>query len=577
MLTNEKFNEAKERLITAAQRVAGAYLLSKYGSAHITDAPKVELKAKVGATETDVLFTGSITCYAADGLLQQVGVNMTINNNDIAVESEDIQATVTTALNAAEEQSTATPTVKASLDAFTLTDDGTIYLKVAHTELHETKLGVIGKNEYATSKDRAALLQGIVKDAFLETLVEFTGEFKEPAIEKIAYGCDRCDPAMINGVFCHDAGCSNIKRRNDREDINVEEDINAEEDMRVKTSKKKASLTAKASWLTAELFVEAKSDAACPGCGRMSDDEHEYAGGAYCDDCLAKHYEKNAAKETLISIQENMPRASSADRLKQSAQSEEQSALNAQLKVEHEAANELLSILQGMGYGTAKVIEVTSSADYIDFMTAIDHAGAVKAVNIPVTVNAGKATLPKKALIATLIEKGLNVHAKLAEQFNLDVLEKLAAIDARMAYEAKEANDILSLTADEHEDEIKFEQAVDRLDKKLTEGEMQQEEYDKLYSELVTQMSSLNKKANEGKNTFFSGETDTLTVQKHLLPDHESIKLHDQISDGSDKWELVNMGGQQNSKGEDDSSIWTFKKVQGPADDGKEPKNKIVV
>src|SRR5665213_3528656 len=107
---NPKFNEAKERLINAAQRVAGTYLLSRYGSAHLSREPKVELTATEGPISSSFVFKGQITCYAADGLLNQVGVNMTINDNDIEVTSEDVQGNISSALNAAEEHSTETVT-----------------------------------------------------------------------------------------------------------------------------------------------------------------------------------------------------------------------------------------------------------------------------------------------------------------------------------------------------------------------------------------------------------------------------------------------------------------------------------
>ncbi|MGH7974749.1 MAG: hypothetical protein ACREBR_04440 [bacterium] len=472
-----KFNEAKDRLITAAERVAGAYLLSKYGSAHLTGEPKIELTSKEGPTSSSFVFTGKITCFASDGLLNQVGVNMTINDNDIEVTSEDVQANITNALNAAENQPTLTPTVKASLDGFKLTDNGTIYMQVSHTDLSDAKLGVLGKNEYTMSKNKAELLKGIVKDAFLETTIEFTGEFKEPKIEKVV--------AEILPVV-----------------------------------KKEASLTVEAapqhkasSWLTAELLKDAGLD------------NIDYEPGHEVTDA-------EIASLKTVAVKEDMLRAHAADHLVQSAQAEEQSALEAQLKVEHEAANDLLAMLQGMGYGTAKVIEVTSAKDGLDIMTAIDHDGAVKAVSIPVAIKEAKAILPKKALLSTLIAKGLDVQAKLAEQFDLEVLEKLAAIEEKAAYEIKEAEDILN-------------------------------------------ERTVTKEANEGKNTMFEGDTDTLTVQKHLLPNHEDMKVGDKVSDGSDSWEIVNQSGQQNSKGEGDSSLWTLKKVQAPQDDGKQPKNKI--
>lgn len=471
-MINPKFNEAKERLITAAQRVAGAYLLSKYGSAHLHGEPKVEVTATEGPTSSSFVFSGAITCYASDGILNQVGVNMTVNENDISVTSEDIQANISEALNAAEEH---TDKVVASLDGFSLTDDGTNYLKVAHKDFQDSKLGVVGKNEYATSKDRAALLQGMFKDAVLNTPVEFTGEFKEPTIVKAAI---EVAPA--------------IKREAALEEV--------------KPQPKKSS------WLTADLEVPTL-------------DENGNVILAEVDET------KEVSK---IAITEDVPLARAADMLVQEKQSEEQSMLEAQMKVEHEAANQLMSLLQGMGYGSAKTVEITSSKEGLDIMTAIDDGGAVKAVSIPVAVKEGKVVLPKKALVATLVSKGLDIKAKLAEQFDLEVLEKLAAIEERIAYEAAEAEAILA------------ERPV-------------------------------SKQANEGKNTMFEGDTDTLTVQKHLLPNHEDLKVGDRVSDGSDQWEIVNQGGQQNSKGEGDSSLWTMKKVQGPERDDKEPKNKMPI
>ncbi len=488
MSTNQKFNDAKERLVITAQRIAGNYLLAKYGSAHLVAEPVVELTHVQDEITSAFKFSGKITCYASDGLLNQVGVNMTINENDIEVTSEDVQSNVTNALNANEENM---DILVAALDGFRLTDDGTKYLKVSHTAANDAVLGIVGKEEYAGSKDKSALFQGILKDAAISPKVEFTGEFKEPALEKTAsepivkeamktapgLKCKKCDKPTSNENFV----CDDCKGK-------------------------------KASWLTAELFKDAEEIEYTP-----SFEEH-----------------KEIVAEKTISIQENMPRAKAADHLVQSAQAEEQSALEAQLKVEHEAANELVNLLHGMGYGSAKAVEITSSKEGFDVMTAVDHNGAVRAVSIPVTVKEGKYVLPKKALISTLISKGLDVQAKLAEQFDLELLEKLAAIDDKMAFEANEVNAILS------------EKPVEKT-------------------------------ANEGKNTMFEGDTDTLTVQKHLLPNHEDLKVGDRVSDGSDQWEIVNQGGQQNSKGEGDSSLWTMKKCQSPERGDKEPKNKMPI
>jgi len=487
-MINPKFHKAKERLITSAQRVAGAYLLSKYGTAHLSGEPKVELTATEGPTSSSFVFSGTITCFAADSLLNQVGVNMTVNENDIEVTSEDIQANITDAVNAAKDQP---EHVVASLDGFKLTDDGTVYLKVSHSDLQDANLGLVGKNEYAMSPNRAELLQNIVKDAMLDLPVTFTGEFKEPVIAKKE--CPTCkgkEHEYRGG--CPDCGAYSGPSKD-------------------YSQEKEASIPAKkSSWLTADLEVP-------------TIDENGNVILAEIDET------KEVAK---LAIKEDLPMARAHDSMAHMAQFQEQSDLEAQLKVEHEAANSLLSLLQGMGYGTAKAVEITSSKEGYDIMTAIDDAGTVKAVSIPVTVKEGKVVLPKKALVSTLIAKGLDAKAKLMEQFDLEALEKLAAIDEKMAYEAAEADAIIA----------------ERPVQKEAAGE---------------------------KQPFFDSDDSTMTVQKHLLPNHEDLKVGDRLNDGVDDWEIVNEEGQQNDKNEGSSSQWTLKKVQGPERDGKKVKNRI--
>ena len=504
------FEEAKNKLVLKASNFAARYLLGKYGSAHLIGTPKVELTATEGPTSTSFVFNGAITVVAAsDGLLNQVGVNMTINENDIEVTSEDVQANISSALNAAEEHS---DVVVASLDSFKLHDDGSKYLKLSHTALQDANLGIVGKNEWAASPDKSELLQGMVKDAMLENNISFVGEFKEPTIEKIA-----------SSVACPECGSD----MSDLRDVCPK----CEDESK---SKKKAALIVdkqtapKKSWL---------SDMETP-----SENEHNHnfgrideMGKAHCVECDKTEEELGLESSKTVAIKENMPMARATDHLAQTAQLEEQLISASSEKIKNEAANALIAMLQGMGYGSAKIAEVSTSKDGLDFMAAIDDGGAVKAVSIPVVIKEAKVILPKKSLVSTLISKGLDVKAKLAEQFDLDLLEKLAAIDEKMAYEAKEANDILA---------------------------------DRSAAAVV-------KEAAGEKQPFFDSDDSTMTLNKHLLPDHEDYKVGDVLSDGTDEYEIVNTSGQQNDKNEGSSSQWTLKKRQAPARDDKEPKNKM--
>jgi len=233
-----------------------------------------------------------------------------------------------------------------------------------------------------------------------------------------------------------------------------------------------------------------------------------------------------------MGVKDDMPMARATDSMAQMAQLESQTLSASKEKLTNEAANALISMLHGMGYGTAKIAEVTDSKDGLDFMAAVDDGGSVKAVSIPVAIKESKVVLPKKALVSTLISKGLDIRAKLSEQFDLEALEKIAAIEEKIAYETKEAEDILA------ERPVK-------------------------------------KEASGSTNEMFLGETDVLEVQKHLLPNHEEMKKGDKISDGADQWELVDTDSNQNDKNEDSASIWKFKKCAPPKADEKEPETKI--
>lgn len=554
MSTNQKFQDAQNKLILQATRVAGNYLLSHYGSAHISGDPKVELTHTIDSNSSEIIFNGKITVFAEGLLNPVVGVNMTVNSNDIDVESEEsIQSKIVEALNAQQEA----PVVKASLDGFKLTDSGN-YLKVSHSALEDADLGIVAKSEYEKSPNKQELLQTIVKDAMSrvanETTITFEGSFVEPIIEKKAAGCDQCDAAMINGVFCHEHGCPNKKKQMHDDDMLDSEEGYVE--------------SKKSSWLTADLmsdeepmpdmaYVTLRENPEFPeAVGLISEMEDSTVADqkAVIDQLInyglnsmahelerlvPQEYEdfivnnvEDINTESNLSIQENMPKATLSNKLSQDMQLEDQKLASANEKIKTEAVNALVSMLKGMGFGSSKIAEVSNNGDKLDLMVTLDDAGTTKAVNIPVEIKADKVVLPKRSLVAELISKGLDIQAKLTESFSQEVIEKLAAIEEKIAYEQKEAQDILN------------------------------------------ERKTVTKIANESRNTMFEGDTDTMTLQKHLLSGWEDMKEGDQISDGTDSWEIVNMNAQQNSKGENDSSEWTLKKCKKPEAD-KEPKGKM--
>jgi hypothetical protein len=569
MSTNYKFNQAQDKLITEAQRVAGAYLLTKYGSAHLVGEPKVELTYQTNPISNAVEFTGKILVKAdvvhGKGF-STLDVNMSINENNIEVESDNIQANIVEALNAATEHN---DVVTASLDAFSLTDDGTPYLKVSHIALNDASLGQVGKNEYKNSPDRSELLQTIVKDAMArvanETTISFTGEFKEPVIEIEAKGHTRMcgEPESTEDS----ENCPNLKWHDlfEKSEKKVAEktktypcpkcgdELDAEGvDCRC------SQPSAKKSWLTADLMSEDPEPYAD---SEQLEETDKYVlwSTPYADHTTYWVSDKEGAElaafntieearaamatgqglemldEASVAINNNMPKASMSDTLAQSMQAEQQMHIAAQEKIKNEAVNSLVAMLQGMGYGSSKIAEVSMTDSKIDAMVTLDHAGTTKAVNIPVTIVDAKVVLPKKSLVSELINKGLDIRAKMAESFSQEVLEKIAAIEELENYKEAEANAILA------------------------------------------ERPTVKKEASGSDNMQTLGDTDTLELQKHLIPGHEDLKKGDKISDGSSQWEIVDTEWQQNDKNENSSSIWKLRKCAPPKSDEKEPETKVKI
>lgn len=539
-MQNPKFQESKDKLILKAQNEASSFLLAKYGNGKITSC-KDSLTHKEAVLGGFYEFSGSITITAdveTGRGFHQVEMGMTVNTNDIEVESTNLQEKIENSLNRSQETNLQDTTVHASLDAFILTDDGTPYLKVSHVDLNGADLGIVGKNEYAKSPDKVALLKSIITDKLTRIASEgsaivFTGTFAEPTIIKQAAGCDQCAASMINGVFCHETGCPNKKRktRDDDEQADVE--------------------SSKKSWLTAD-FDEPEMDIPADYPVQPLDDDHEVPGKATCGTCNRSWddsvstsmtptpsgrcpFEQFHSATEPIAIQENMPRATQSNKLTQDMQVEAQITDSAKDKVKNQAVNALVSMLQSMGFGSAKVAEVTPSAEGFDIMTTLDHAGTTKAVSIPVAIKEATVVLPKKSLVSTLINKGLDIRARLSEDFSQEVLLKIAAIEEKLAYETNEVTSILNDTP-----------------------------------EVVVE-----KVASDSSNEQFMGDTDVLTVQKHLLPNHEDLKEGDVISDGANDWEIFDTEAQQNDKNEGSSSEWKLRKKPTPQEDKKKSKERM--
>jgi hypothetical protein len=465
---------------------------------------------------------------------------MTVNDNNIEVEGEEsVQSKIETSLNAAENHP---ETVVASLDGFKLIDDGSNYLSVGHSALQDSELGIVGKNEYNTSKNKAELLSTIIKDSMLrvanETTIKFEGSFVEPVIEKAAAGCDQCAASMINGVFCHETGCPNAPKKCRHGKMSDVCSVCSDPfEMEMESSK----VEAEDSWLGSDLMSEDPEPYAD---SEQIDENEKYVlwSTPYADhtsywvsdkegfelasfateeearNAMATGEGLQMVEEASVAIkQDESGKSHMSDHLAQSIQAEEQVINAAQEKIKTEAVNALVAMLQGMGHGSSKIAEVTESSTGYDVMATIDSDGALRAVSIPVTVKAGKVVLPKKSLVSELILKGLNIQAALTESFSQEVLEKIAAIEELETYKEAEANQIIA--------------------------------------------ERLTKTAGDEPKTQFEGTNETVFMNKHLIPNGLDLETGDVVHVDGVSYKLVSKSKDQLSKGEGDASTWIFEKV----------------
>lgn len=481
-MMNSKFESAKEKLVLEAQNTCVRYLLARYGNGKLVGEPKVELTATEGPTSSSWAFDGHITCQAAAETskgYENLNVSLAVANETLEVESEtSLQETIESDLNAAAEYLPTSEVVKASLDSFKVTDDGSKYLKVAHPAFGGSELGLVGKNEYEASKDKASLLTNMVTDAIARTAsfryeVEFTGTFVAPTIVKKAAGMDTCDQCGYNY-----------------------------NEMELKP----------------------------------------YGQGMICDKCINTDLPKKAEFiPPTEKVSDDLPLGRMSSGVAQFTQAEEQKVAHAKTRLNDKVAQELHNHLYKLGF-SAKVQEIDNNeitateeglAGDLSAIALVDDHGTNKLVAFPIKVKASTIEMPKRPLVQELVNKAIDLNERLSQELAKDASLKFAAIDEKVQYEMSTVEAILQDT--------------------------------------------ILKTASDSENTMFLGDTETLTVQKHLLPNHEDLKKGDHISDGNDEWEIYDTDGQQNSKGEGDGSLWKLRKCAPPKSDEKEPKAKMSI
>jgi len=454
-------------------------------------------------------------------LLKEVAPNMTLNTKNVNVDPEkEIESKIVEALNAESEHS---DTVVASLDSFKLTDNGNDYL-VSHPAFQDAIMGKVAKLEYSKSPNKAELLKTVLSDsiartASFNTTLSFTGEFKEPVVEKQAAVHEHQYQKGKSGSV-EVCPCGKFKFTEEHLEKNPPiTEIKAEESWLGDLDETEIEIPADYPVQPLDEDQEAGDRATCGTCG-LSWDDAVITGMTPAPSARCPFEAFHNSDSQHIAIKENMPRASMTDHLAQSIQAEEQVITAANDKVKDMAVNALVSMLKAQGYGTAKIAEVSMSGNKVDTMITLDDAGTIKAVSIPVEIKANQVVLPKKALVAELISKGLDLNAKLSEEFGKQVLERIAAADEKAEFEKAEAESIIN-----------------------------------------EKVASLEKVAGDEPKTQFEGTNETVFMNKHLIPNGLDLETGDVVHVDGVSYKLVSKSKDQLSKGEGDASTWIFEKV----------------
>lgn len=523
-----KFETFKEKLILEAENKAYTYLLSKYAHAKIKSS-EASLEIKEGPTTGTSTANGKIICYASTPVLNdyaEVGLNMTVNNNDISIESEETVADkIENSLNSSVDYLPTEEVVTANLKDFRLIDAGEKYYEVSHPALSDALIGVVGKQEYKNSPNKSELLQTIATDsisriASLHTVLSFTGSFVEPKIEKQA-AIESIEKKASQEYPTEKP----VEPKKSWLTVNAGFESGAKVLVNPTPEGAKKSYPA-ANWITEPVEVTLVDYA--PHAGTL--DVIDVIGPNGEEESI---YDFNIAEEPNFEDEPDMLHAKMSGGVEQSMQAEQQKLAAEKDKLSNTAVNQLVPTLQSLGFGSARVSEVTPNLSHSDngfdgeitAMTFLEDKTSTKLVAFPIKIKASQIELPKLPLVRELINKAIDLNERLAEQLTKEALLSLADVDARVEYEKQTVESIL-----------KYESKIEKV---ATENGL--------------------------SGVQLLGPQSTISLQKHLLPlEAQDMAIGDCVFGDGQYYRLVDKEGNQNDKNSESSSLWKFVVCEPP-------------
>jgi hypothetical protein len=183
--------EAAEKLSRQAENLLTIKGLKLFGSFKVRATSTEGLVQVVGPNSTSKIFDGKLS-ITADVNDLSVTVDVPVEQSNMTLpEDKDLidilneatkgqQGNVTTDMASAIGEP-----LYASLDGFSLVDDGTEFLKI-YNSISESQIGIVAKNEYSTIEDKEAFFKEVVSNAVNRSSLEFKGSFVEPSITRTA-------------------------------------------------------------------------------------------------------------------------------------------------------------------------------------------------------------------------------------------------------------------------------------------------------------------------------------------------------------------------------------------------------
>jgi hypothetical protein len=509
-----RINTALSKLVLDGENKFINKLITLFGNGKLQATSEPKLEQVIGETSSTIKFSGSIKLHASvyDSKGKKViAFDVPVNENEIVVNDEDLTKTVEeTNVESVNEGLTvdmihALP-LESDLSLFRLVDEGSKSLKVYHPAIDSGReLATIGKDEYRSITEKEAFFKDILENQVKGSHLENHYELK------------------FTGAFVDPKIETVVEADIQHKDKNGSE-LNIGDEVKVLLTDHTIENAEVVQLIPNSDVVEVKFLTS----GGMVSTDRFYAP-------QLQLIEKPFVGEEMPMEENPMPQARMADSYAQRQTFNLQKIASYQDKLVNNVVNDLVAYLTDMKYSEVKIKNIDtenlnfSGSDFsgeVKITASLFSSSGLHTVIFPVTVETDIHKFPKKEIVAELVEQSVSVKDELEKQLQAETDRELVKIDA----EVTQATQVV---------------------------------------ETALEDPKIEKVAGESGGTQYVGPMDVIKMEKHLLGLPEDFEIGSKIFADSFVWELVSKSDGQLSKGENDGSLWTFRKVHNPKENPK--------